>query len=333
MSFVITYPDTLTHTYGRVIVDGTHTQIVEAKDFMGDCTKAYPINAGIYIFKRTFLEQYATNLTPNNAQKQLYVTDLIGIASTQKLGVNTLLYEYETVRGVNTLAEFVTTSQIMRNRIIAHWLTAGVLIEDPSTTWIDRQVQIGEGSRIYSGVQLRGNSIVGSKTVIEPYSIIEACMLHDTVTVRSHSVLKESVIHAGAQVGPFAHIHHNTVVGTESVIGNFVETTRTTIGTKSKAKHLSYLGDAQIGNNVNIGAGTITCNYDGTKKNTTRIADESFIGSNSLLIAPVTIGMGAYTAAGSTITENIPDHALAIGRAHQVNKPDYAHKLRRIKND
>ncbi len=331
VSFVMAYPDTLNHAYGRVIIDDAGTHIVEAKDFKGDATKEYPINAGIYIFKRSFLEQYAEDLKPNNAQKQLYITDLIGIASAQKLCVNTVLYDYTTIRGVNTLAEFTRAADIMRDRIAQHWLASGVLVEDPTTIWIDAMVKIGAGTRIASGVHLRGATTIGTQSIIEPYSIIENCTIHDMVTVQSHSVIKNSTIHAHASVGPFAHIHHETVIGTQSVVGNFVEVKNTIIGTNTKAKHLSYLGDAQIGNAVNIGAGTITCNYNGTTKARTIIEDESFIGSNSVLIAPITIGEGAYTAAGSTITHSVPEHALAIGRARQVNKPEYAKRLRPVK--
>lgn len=211
VSFIMAYPDTPNHAYGRVIIGDSGTQIIENKDFTGDRTQQYPINAGIYIFKRVFLEQYADQLTLNNAQKQLYVTDLIGIASVQKLGVNAILADYATVHGVNTLSEFTKASSILRNRIAEDWLNTGVLIEDPATTWIDVTVTIGAGTRIAPGVHVRGNSTIGTQCVLEPYSIIEDCMLHDMVTVRSHSVLKNSVLHENTMVGPFAEIHSETI--------------------------------------------------------------------------------------------------------------------------
>jgi len=222
VSFVTAYPDTLDHAYGRVIVDGESTRIVEAKDFTGNLTQQYPINAGIYIFKRTFLEQYAEELKPNNAQKQLYITDLIGIASTQRLGVNTFLYDYATVHGVNTLAEFTVATQIMRERIAKHWLAAGVLIEDPATTWIDVAVNIGAGTRIAAGVHLLGTTTIGIQSVVWPYSVIENCILHDMVTVYSHSVLKNSTVHAHTSVGPFAHIQQDKKITIPSSLASSV---------------------------------------------------------------------------------------------------------------
>jgi len=211
VSFVMAYPDTRAHAYGRVIIEGESVAIIENKDFTGDRTKAYPINAGIYIFKRTFLERYATELQPHNAQKQLYITDLIGIASREKLGCNPLIADYALVHGVNTLVEFVTAMSVMRERIIMRWLDAGVLIEDPATTWIDASVIICEGTRIASGVHLRGTTQIGVKVILEPYVIIDDSTLHDMVTVRSHSVIAQSIIPAHTVVGPFAHMQLNKI--------------------------------------------------------------------------------------------------------------------------
>lgn len=213
ISFVMAYPDTQQHAYGRVIIEQSQMHIVEAKDFTGDRTIVYPINAGIYLFKKSFLQNYATELQPNNAQKQLYITDLIGIASREKFGCNPLIADYNTVRGVNTLAEFTHATQVMRERIIDHWLNAGVLIEDPATTWIDVSVTIGDGTRIASGVHLRGTTQIGTRCIIEQYSIIEDSTLHDMVTVRSHSVIHTGILTSGTIVGPFAQIHDETVFG------------------------------------------------------------------------------------------------------------------------
>ena len=210
-TFVMANPDTLAHAYGRVIIEGKRVEIVENKDFKGDRTIAYSINAGIYIFKRTFLEEYATALQPDNAQKQLYITDLIGIASREQLGCNPVLADYALVHGVNTLAEFVVANQAMRERINMRWLNAGVLIEDPATTWIDLTVTLGAGTRIGAGVQLRGATMVGTQVTIEPYSIIENATIHDAALVRSHSVIRESTLAAHAIVGPFAHMQLNKI--------------------------------------------------------------------------------------------------------------------------
>lgn len=211
VSFIMAYPDTLSHAYGRVIIDDTGIQIIENKDFTGDRTRQYPINAGIYIFKRDFLQKHAEELKPNNAQKQLYVTDLIGIASAQKLGVNAILTDYATVHGVNTLSEFTKASSILRNRIAELWLAAGVLIEDPVTTWIDVTATIGNGTRIASGVHVRGNTTIGTRCIIEPYCIIEDCTLQAQVIVQSHSVLKNSLLYEHTIVGPFVEIHSETI--------------------------------------------------------------------------------------------------------------------------
>ena len=211
VSFVMAIPDTLNHAYGRVIINGESVAIIENKDFTGDRSVTYPINAGIYLFKRTFLETYAAELQPNNAQKQLYITDLIGIASREKLGCNPVLADYALVRGVNTLAEFATVTAVMRERITMRWLNAGVLIEDPVTTWIDASVTIGEGTRIASGVHLRGNTQVGSRVIIEPYAIIHDSTLHDMVTIQSHSVIEQSIVPAHTVVVPFAHMQLNKI--------------------------------------------------------------------------------------------------------------------------
>jgi bifunctional UDP-N-acetylglucosamine pyrophosphorylase/glucosamine-1-phosphate N-acetyltransferase len=211
VSFVMAYPDTLTHAYGRVVINGESVEIIENKDFTGDRTIVYPINAGIYIFKRSFLKKYAVELQPHNVQKQLYVTDLIGIASRATLGCNPVLADYALVHGVNTLAEFAAVTAVMRERIMLRWLNAGVLIEDPATTWIDATVTIGEGTRIASGVHLRGNTQIGMKVVIEPYAVIKDSTLHDMVTIQSHSVIEQSVVPAHTAVGPFAHMQLNKI--------------------------------------------------------------------------------------------------------------------------
>ena len=331
VTFVTARPIATSHAYGRVINNSMSIHIVEAKDFNGDTTYAYPINAGIYLFKKTFLEQYTTQLKPNNAQHQLYITDLIGIASSYELGVNTVECAYDIVHGVNTLSEFIAVREIIQARVASQWLERGVLIEDPQNTFIDTTVQIGIGTRIQSGVHIRGTTIIGSHCIINSYVIIEDSIIEDTVTILSHSVIHTSIINSYTHVGPFAHIHNHSTINEKSYIGNFVEIKKSSIGRETKAKHLSYVGDATVGDQVNVGAGTITCNYNGISKVTTVIENNSFIGANSTLVAPLTIGTGAYTAAGSTITQNVPSNALAIARTRQINKSDYAKRLRKTK--
>lgn len=220
VSFVAAYPDRKEHAYGRVIIENETINIVEAKDFKGDHTIAYPINAGIYIFKRSFLEEYAAELQPNNAQKQLYITDLIGIASKHRLGCNVIHTDYPTVHGVNTLSEFTKATETLRLRIIESWLNRGVLIEDPSTTWIDATVSIGEGTKIASGVHLRGTTTIGELCDIAQYCIIKDSILHEMVHVQAHSIIEQSTIHAHTTIKPFSHSAHETLMHANSGIDN-----------------------------------------------------------------------------------------------------------------
>jgi bifunctional UDP-N-acetylglucosamine pyrophosphorylase / glucosamine-1-phosphate N-acetyltransferase len=328
VSFVTAIPDSTTHAYGRVLHTDAGVAIVEAKDFTGDTTIFYPINAGVYIFERAFLESAIDLLTTNNASKELYLTDLIAVASGQGKIVCTLEVPFDNIRGVNTIAEFAVAQSVERKKIVGYWMAHGVIFTMPDTVDIHTDVTIGRGTIIHAGVQLHGSTNIGSHCTIHPYAIIEDSALADSVVVKSHSVIDRAQIGAHVHVGPFAHIHTHTQLGEAVVIGNFVEVKQSVLDTKTKAKHLAYLGDATLGKQVNIGAGTIVCNYDGVQKHRTEINDNVFVGSNSTLVAPLTIGTGAYTAAGSTITEDVPADALAFGRARQVNKLLYAKSMR-----
>ncbi len=214
-----------------------------------------------------------------------------------------------------------------------YWMSHGVRFSALDNVHLDMNVTIGQRSFIGSGVHLRGNSIIGKDCIIKEFSSLDNVIMEDNVTIHSHSVIKNSYIQSGAKIGPFAHLRSNVTINENSVIGNFVEIKNSTIDKETKAKHLSYIGDSIIGAHVNIGAGTITCNYDGITKHKTVIKDYAFIGSNNSIIAPVTIGNNAYTAAGSTITTDVPDDALAIARVHQTNKYNYAKKLKKITSD
>jgi bifunctional UDP-N-acetylglucosamine pyrophosphorylase/glucosamine-1-phosphate N-acetyltransferase len=195
---------------------------------------------------------------------------------------------------------------------------------------LDLNVTIGQGSYIGGGIHLLGNTVVGKNCTIAEFSSLENVILEDNVTIHPHCLIKNAYIKSGAQVGPFAHVRAHVTIGENSIVGNFVEIKNSTLGAETKAKHLSYIGDATIGSHVNIGAGTITCNYDGLRKHKTIINDHAFIGSNNTIIAPVTIGHNAFTAAGSTITEDVPDDALAIARSVQTNKYNYALTLKAL---
>lgn len=212
--------------------------------------------------------------------------------------------------------------------VISRWKKGGVTFEQPQFVVIDPKVEIGTGTSIGCGVHVLGSSTVGQGCSVGHFTIIKNCSIGDNVKIHSHCVLEHAVIESGAEIGPFAHLEEKAHIQEQAVIGNFVEVKRSTVGPGSKAKHLTYLGDATLGKKVNVGAGAITCNYNGVSKNKISVGDDAFIGTNNSLIAPVSIGKGAMTAAGSTITKDVPDDALAIGRAYQVNKPDYAPKLR-----
>lgn len=320
--------DASANNYGRIVQDGTFIKIVEASDFKGEIPQHYPLNAGIYLISKDFLINYCNAIEQNKTSNEFYLTDLIGIASNAGQTVCTMSVPFDRIRGINTLQELAAAEQIKRTDLMHTLMAKGVRFIMPQTTHIDLDVTIGKGTVIGAGVQLLGKTIIGEYCTIHPCSILENAILEDNVIIDAHSMIRDSTVHAYAQVGPYAHLRMNTEIHERAQIGNFVEIKKSSIGAESKAKHLAYLGDATIGTNVNIGAGSITCNYDGKNKHITTIKDGVFIGSNNTLIPPLTIEKNAYTAAGSTITDYVPEDALAIGRARQVIKEGYARKLR-----
>lgn len=314
--------------YGRVVNTNNIISIIEAKDFTGDTNQPHDINAGIYLINKSFLQNYITTLNDDNAGKEFYITDLVQIASHNNLIVTTTRAPFDTIRGINTFQELLIAEQIKRSELINYWMSQGVRFAATDTIHLDTDVSIGQGSSIGNGVHLRGTSSIGKNCIIKEFSCLDNVILEDNTTIHSHCVISNSYIQSGAQVGPFAHLRSQVTIGANSAIGNFVEVKNSIIGQETKAKHLSYIGDSSVGSHVNIGAGTITCNYDGVNKHQTIIQDNAFIGSNNTLVAPVTIGNNAFTAAGSTITADVPDNALAIARSYQTNKYDYAKKLK-----
>lgn len=333
ISFITSHTNDMKNcSYGRVIQKQGSIEIVEAKDFTGNPTDHCCINAGIYIVKQQFLREHLATINQNNAKNEFYLTDLVKIASDNNYTVTTVVAPFDKIRGINTFKELWEVEQIKKSELINHWMSNGVHFIAPQNVIIDLNVTIGAGSTIGSGVHLLGDTKIGINCVIDAFSIVENSIVADNAIIHSHSVIRDTHIGHNAQVGPFAHVRNNSSIKDHGAIGNFVEVKNSTIGTHTKAKHLSYLGDAILGSHVNIGAGTITCNYDGVQKNTTVIEDGVHIGSNNSLIAPVTIEKNAITAAGSVITENVPEDALAIARARQVNKEGYAKKLRAKKD-
>jgi bifunctional UDP-N-acetylglucosamine pyrophosphorylase/glucosamine-1-phosphate N-acetyltransferase len=308
--------------YGRIVrTDGRIARIVEERDASPAERQIREINSGIYAFDLAPLFESLRGIASQNAQGEFYLTDLIAIYRRRGLPVETLLIENsQEIRGINSRTELAEVSGLLRQKKNEELMGAGVTLVDPATTYIDPDVEIGADTVIHPGVVLEGQTRIGAACEVRAHVRITDSTLGDRVTIDNFCVLVGARVADGAAIGPFAHLRPETVVGEKAKIGNFVELKKTTMGPGSKASHLSYLGDATIGAGVNVGAGTITCNYDGTRKHPTVIEDGAFIGSDSQLIAPVTIGKGAYVAAGSSITGDVPPGALGIGRGQQVNK-------------
>lgn len=312
--------------YGRIerSPDGLVGAIVEQKSGSPEQLAIREVNPGVYAFDAARFWQYIGEVTPNNAAGEYYLTDMVAILTARGYPVAPLLIADETeLLGINTRVELAIADKILRTRKAVELMLSGVTIENPDSVAIDAQVQVGRDTVIESNVQLRGQTHVGSNCRIGVGSILRDCTVGDEVVILPYVCADNSQIRS-AFVGPFARLRMNTETAPGSHIGNFVELKNTRLGENSKANHLAYLGDASIGAGTNVGAGSITCNYDGVHKHPTTIGDRVFVGSNSTLIAPIEVGSGAYIAAGSVITKAVDPDALAIGRAHQTAKPGWA---------
>jgi bifunctional UDP-N-acetylglucosamine pyrophosphorylase/glucosamine-1-phosphate N-acetyltransferase len=319
--------------YGRIVrTGGQVARIVEERDASPAERAIKEINSGIYAFDLAPLWGALRGIAPKNAQGEFYLTDLVAIYHRKKLPVETLVLEsvHET-RGINSRSELAEVSRIVRQTKNEELMAAGVTIIDPATTYIEQDVEVGADTVIHPGVILEGHTRVGAACEIHANVRIVDSQIADHVTVNNFCVIVGTRVADGASVGPFAHLRRDTVVEEGARIGNFVELKKTTLGPGSKANHLSYLGDATIGAHVNVGAGTITCNYDGERKHPTIIEDGAFIGSDSQLIAPVTVGKGAYVGAGSSITEDVPPGALGIARGRQTNVQGWVDRKKSVK--
>jgi bifunctional UDP-N-acetylglucosamine pyrophosphorylase/glucosamine-1-phosphate N-acetyltransferase len=307
--------------YGRIVrTRGRIARIVEERDASPEVRQIREINGGIYAFDLAPLFEALRGIASQNAQGEYYLTDLIAIYRRRKLPVETLIVEDpQEIRGINSRTELAEVSRIVRQTKNEELMAAGVTIIDPATTYVDTDVQVGADTVIHPGVAIEGHTRIGTACEIHSNVRIVDSEIADKAVIQDFCLIIGSRIAESASVGPFAHLRPETVVGEGAKIGNFVELKKTTMGPGSKANHLAYLGDATIGAKVNVGAGTITCNYDGTTKHPTIIEDGAFIGSDSQLIAPVRIGKGAYVGAGSSITEDVPDGALGIARGRQTN--------------
>lgn len=310
---------------GRIIRHkGLFMAIVEAKDASSDTLKIKEINTGIYFTTAELLKKYLPLIQNNNLKKEYYLTDLVSLAVENRLKVEALVGTPRAAVGVNSQIELAKATKAIYKRKCVELMDLGVMVLDPNSTYIEDLVQVGAGTVIYPNVFIRGKTVIGSFTVLEPNVFISESSIKDSVQIRAGSYLEKATVSSHAVIGPYARLRPETEIGEEAHIGNFVELKKVKFGKKSKANHLAYLGDADIGEDVNIGCGTITCNYAVDKqKYKTVIGDRVFVGSDSQFVAPVQVGADAIIASGSTITEDVPERALAIARSRQVIKEDY----------
>jgi bifunctional UDP-N-acetylglucosamine pyrophosphorylase/glucosamine-1-phosphate N-acetyltransferase len=309
------------HGYGRIVRSGQRiARIVEEKDASSSDREIREINSGIYAFALEGLFDAVRGIAAANAQREYYLPDLVGIYRSRGLAVEPMtVANSEEILGINSRSELAAVNRVLRLAKTAQLMADGVTIEDPATTYVDQDVQVGADTIIHPGVSLEGRTIVGAGCEIHSGVRIVDAVIGERTTILDHCLLTNVTVAGDVSIGPFAHLRNGTAIGQGAKVGNFVEMKKTSLGDRSKAMHLAYLGDAVIGANANIGAGTITCNYDGEKKSTTTIEDGAFIGSDTQLIAPVTVGQGAYVGTGTTVRENVPPGALAVSAGKQRN--------------
>jgi bifunctional UDP-N-acetylglucosamine pyrophosphorylase/glucosamine-1-phosphate N-acetyltransferase len=323
--------------YGRVVRRGKRggvLRIVEEKDANVREKEIKEVAASSYLFQSAFLAAGLTRISNKNAQGEFYLTDLIGQAVTSKKPIDVLLWENDQdLRGVNDPWELAQAQKITNERCIEHWSREGVRFSNPWSTQIDSRVVLAPEAEIQANVHLAGNTKIAARAVIGQGAVLKNVKVGESAQVKVGTIAEDSVIGANAQVGPYAHLRPGSMVGDHSKIGNFVELKKTKIGHHTSVAHLSYLGDAEVGDRVNIGCGFVTCNFDGrviegSRKHKTVIEDDVFLGSDCQVIAPIRIGKNSYIASGSTITHDVESGALAIARSKQTNKQGYAHRIR-----
>lgn len=326
---VLTAIASLPNDYGRIVRDeaGNVQKIVETKDCDEKELQITEVNSGVFIFDNQKLFELLDQVDNNNAQGEYYLPDVIGLLQGRGETVKAYVTEqFDEIIGINDRQRLAEVTRIMNQRIMDQHMDHGVTFVLPESTYVEVDVEIGNDTVIEPGVQLKGKTRIGSNCTIGAHSVIEDSQLGDEVVV-CQSVIESSQIAQQATIGPFAHLRPETVLNEGVHIGNFVEVKKSELGAHTKAGHLTYIGDATIGRNVNIGCGTVIANYDGKKKHHSTIGDECFIGSGSVIVSPVQIGNHAVTAAGSTITEDMPDESLGIGRVRQTTKSNFWQKF------
>ena len=317
--------------YGRIIrSQGELVGIVEETEATSEQRTIREINGGVYVFDIEPLFDALDQISEAGPKHERYLPAIVPLYRRRGLSVGTVTAaDPDEIRGINSQTELAEVSSIVRQSKNEELMGAGVTIEDPSTTYIDDDVTVGPDTIIHPGVRLEGRTRVGERCELQSWVRVVDSTIEDDCTIRNCCVVTDSRLASGSVVGPFAHLRPGSILEVGARVGNFVEMKQSTLGRDSKANHLSYLGDATIGDHVNVGAGTITCNYDGATKHRTTIADGVFIGSGSQLVAPVTVGQEGYVAAGSCITQDVPPGALGVGRARQENKPGWVEKKRK----
>ena len=318
--------------YGRILHnrDGWLERIVEEKDATADERKVGEINTGIYCIDAAFLRGGLKEIGRENAQGEYYLTDLVHIAGRK--GLKCSAYQVKDpieVMGINTRVDLAIANEVLRQEKMKALMLSGVTVVDPKTTYADKRVEVGKDTVLYPNCFLQGRTRVGEGCIIESNTMISDTIVGNEVIIRSNSVIEESKIEDRAIIGPFAHLRPFSEIRTNAKIGNFVEVKKSVIGKGTKANHLAYIGDSTLGEDVNIGAGTITCNYDGFEKHQTIIGDRVFVGSNVELVAPVKVGNDASIGAGATVTKDVPEGALAISRVPQKNIKGWDQKVKR----
>ncbi|MEQ1794602.1 MAG: bifunctional UDP-N-acetylglucosamine diphosphorylase/glucosamine-1-phosphate N-acetyltransferase GlmU [Nitrospira sp.] len=322
---------TATGASGAVHASADVVKIVEDRDASPEERAIREINVGTYVVDGAFLFSALDKVQPHNAQGEYYLTDIVDMAVTQGHRVAALpLTNPDEGLGVNSRLQLAEAEQVIRQQIRRRWMEAGVTMVDPASTWIEADVTIGKDTILHPNVTLEGKTVIGEGCEVRSFTRLTDCLVGARVTILDHCVCADSQIDEQATLGPFVHLRPGVRVRTKAKVGNFVEMKKTDLGEGAKANHLSYLGDATIGKGVNIGAGTITCNYDGVHKYQTIVGDHVFLGSDTQLIAPVTVGAGAVIAAGTTVTQDVPADALAIARVAQVNRAGWASRRRAL---
>jgi len=319
---ILTYKPTDPNGYGRIVrgKKGLVEKIVEQKDASPDERKITEVNSGILAIKTKYLKDLVKKISNKNAAKEYYLTDIVELANQADIQVKaTIVSDHKQVLGVNNPQELHDLERQYQEDLAKQLIAKGARLADLSRIDVRGDLSVGSGSFIDINAVFEGNNKIGKNVSIGPNCYIRNSVLADDVKVLANTVIEDSIVGVGCALGPFSRIRGGTTMETGSELGNFVEANRSHIGPSSKAKHLTYLGDAELGKKVNVGAGTITCNYDGKNKNKTIMGDGSFVGSNSSLVAPVKLGKESYTGAGSVITKNVKDGELAIGRGRQVN--------------